>query len=228
MISYRFYLLLFISFLPIKHVLAQSDYIDDAALWIGFNLEKKINKHWLVRLEQQNRINENMSSYGRGNIDLGLTFKLNKNLRLMGDYAYLKRPNADNSFTNEHRLFASILLRKNIGKWTCSYRNLFQMRLKDIYSSEEGKIPKFFVRNKIGLKYDINKLVSPYVSYEIYYPLDQSKNKGFSKSRSVIGMEYTINKKTQAEFYFLYQYQLNAFNQTNRDFVYGLSIKREL
>ncbi len=218
----------FIFILPCKKSFAQADFIDDAAVWISFNLEKKINKHVYLQLSQQNRINENVSTYGRGNIDFGITYRFNKNIRLMADYVYLKRPNPDNSFTNEHRFYTALILKKNIGRWDFSYRNMVQMRMKDIYSSVDGKIPKFYERNKVSIKYDLNKFINPYIGYELYYPFYQAKNKGFSKSRTALGLNYNLNKHTQLELYFLYQQELNASNPTNRDFIYGIGFSHEL
>ncbi|MFM9943932.1 MAG: DUF2490 domain-containing protein [Bacteroidia bacterium] len=224
----RFFLFLFIFILPCKQLLAQADYIDDAALWIGFNLEKKINDKIYLHLSQQNRITENISTYGRGNIDVGVTYRFTKNIRLMGDYVYLKRPNPDNSFTNEHRLYAALILKKEIGRWDFAYRNMLQMRMKNIYSSEDGKVPQYYERNKLTVKYELNKFIRPYISGELFYPFYQGKSKGLNKVRTAAGLDYKITKHTSAEFYFLYQQQLNAFNTTNRDFVYGLGLSHEL
>ena len=207
---------------------AQADYIDDAALWIGFNLEKKLNDKVYLQLSQQNRITENISTYGRGNIDFGVTYRFNKNIRLMGDYVYLKRPNPDNSFTNEHRLYTALILKKEIGRWDFSYRNMVQMRMKNIYSSEDGKTAQYYERNKLSVKYEWNKFLSPYLSGELFYPFNQTQNRGLKKIRSSFGLDYKINRKTSATAYFLYQHELNAFNATNRDFVYGLTLNHEL
>lgn len=218
--------LLFI--MPCKKIVAQAYYIDDAALWISFNLEKKINKHVFLHLSQQNRITENMSTYGRGSVDVGITYRITKNIRLMGDYVYLKRPNPDNSYTNEHRGYIALILKKNIGRWDFSYRNMIQMRFKNIYSSYDGKVPKYYERNKLTVKYDLNKFINPYLSEELFYPFYQGKNKGLNKSRTAVGINYNLNKHTQLDVYFLYQYELNAFNPTNRDYVYGLGFSHEL
>lgn len=212
----------------INQLFAQADYIDDAAVWVGFNLEKKLTDKIYLQLSQQNRITENVSTYGRGNIDVGVTYRFTKNIRLMGDYVYLKRPNPDHSFTNEHRLYAALVLKKEVGRWDFSYRNMVQMRMKNIYTSEEGKIPQYFERNKLSVKYQLNKYFSPYVSGELFYPFNQTKNKRLKKVRTTIGLDYKINRKTNVEVYFLYQHELNAFNSTNRDFVYGVSLSREL
>ncbi len=118
-------------------------------------------------------------------------------------------------------------LRKENQQLKEALADLVQMRMKNIYTSEDGKIPKFYERNKVSVKYDLNKFINPYVAFELYYPFYQEKHRGFSKSRSIIGLDYKITKKTDAEVYFLYQQKLNAFNQTNRDFVYGLELSHQ-
>lgn len=213
--------------LPGKTLFAQ-DYSDDAALWISFNVEKKINKQIYLHLSQQNRITENVTSYGRGSLDFGMTYRFTKNIRLMGDYVYLKRPNPDNSYTNEHRFYIAMILKKSFGRWDFSYRNMVQLRMKNVYSSYDGKVPKYYQRNKITIKYDLNKFITPYISSEFFYPFYQGKNKGFNKSRTAVGLDYKISRKTQMEVYFLYQQELNAFNLTHRDYVYGLGFSHEI
>jgi hypothetical protein len=70
-------------FFSSQKVHAQEEYSKDAALWLSLNLEKKINKKITLNLCQQNRINENISRYGRGNIDLGITYRLIKNFNCL-------------------------------------------------------------------------------------------------------------------------------------------------
>ena len=214
--------------LPIQAIWAQATYSDDLALWMSLNLDKKINKKISLQLSQQNRINENISTYGRGSIDLGITYKLIKGLRIMGSYTYLKRPNPDNSFTNEHRFSSGLIYKKNVGQWDFSCRSMVQMRFKDIYSSKNGKIPKNYWRNKFGIKYKLNKYFTPYLAEEIYYPFNQSKTSGLNKSRSFVGFDYTLNRKTQIGSYFLLQHQLNAPKTTQRDFVIGVEFSYQL
>ena len=204
------------------------EFINDAALWLSVNFEKKINKHFYLQLNQQNRITENMTTYGRGSADLNVTYRLNKNIRFTGGYVFLKRPLPDNSYTNEHRFYSAITLKKRLGRWDFTFRNMLQLRFKNIYSSYEGKVPGIYERNKLTVKYDLNKYFNPYISEELFYPLHKGIQKGLSKSRTAIGCTYRLSSKSQLDLYFLFQQELNAYNPTNRDFVYGISFTQEL
>ena len=219
------FILLLFSYYPL---LAQPEYIDDAAVWISFNFEKKINKQIVINLNQQNRITENVSLYGRGNLDFGISYRLNKNIRIVGNYTFLKQPNLDLSYTSQHRAYAAVILKKNWEKWDFAYRNMFQIRMKNIYSSDQGKVPQYYNRNKITAKYDLNKYIIPFISQELFYPFYQALHKGFDKSRTAMGFDYKLSRKAQLEFYFLYQLELNASNAINRDFVYGVGFTQEL
>jgi len=101
------------------------------------------------------------------------------------------------------------------------------MQMTDIYSSENGLVHKYYERNKGTVKYDINKRYTAYVAEELYYPLYQAKNKGFDRSRSIIGLQFNISKKAYVEGYFIYQHELNAYDRTRRDFIYGIGYSRE-
>jgi hypothetical protein len=198
------------------------EFNDDAALWLNVYLDKKISKHFNIHLNQQNRINYNFSNYGMGYADIGLTYNLNKNIKFLADYVYAKKLRLDGSYNNRHQAYIAIILRKKWGQWSLTYRNMIQSQVEDPYSSYDGKTIQYYERNKMTLKYELNKYLTPYIAQELYLPFDQSRNKGLDRSRSFAGVFYNLTKRSQLEFYFLYQHRLNAFKETNRDFIYGI------
>lgn len=202
-------------------------YEDDAAVWVNIHLEKKLTDKSEISLDQKNRINNNVSQYGLGYIDLAVNYSFFKFLKLQADYVYGKSHNPDGTYSDIHRGALSLILRKKFGNWTVTYRNMVQMRFKNIYTSENGTIPVYYERNKLTAKYDINKRFEAYVSEELYLPFDQRKNKGLSRSRSTLGLIYNITKKMSVEGFFIYQHELNSFNRTNRDFIYGIGYSQQ-
>ena len=49
----------------------------------------------------------------------------------------------------------------------------------------------------------------------------------FDRSRSAVGLIYNLSKKASVEGGFIYRHELNAYNRTNRDFVYSLTYSYE-
>lgn len=203
------------------------EYDDDAALWLNVYLEKKMNDRFDIHLNHKSRISNNISEYSMGYADIGLTYNFSKNIKLLGDYVYTKRRNQDASYGNRHQFYLALILKKKVGRWIFSYRNMVQTQVQDIYVSYDGAVPVNYERNKFTIKYDINKRFTAYVAEELYLPFYQAKSKGLDRSRSYMGLFYNLTKKSSIEVYFLYQHELNAFNRTNRDFIYGLGYSRE-
>ena len=202
------------------------DFEDDAALWLNVYLEKRIKDKFDVHFTHSSRINNNFSEYGLGYGDIGLTYYYKKNIKIMADYVLRQQRNLNGSYSTRNRAYLALLLKKEIGRFKFGYRNLFQGQLTDMYTSEKGLIPVFYDRNKVSVKYDINKRFTASVSEELYYPLYQAKNKGFDRSRSTIGLTYKFSKRTNIEFAFTYRHELNAFSRTKRDFIYGVTFSR--
>jgi hypothetical protein len=205
-----------------------SQYIEnDAALWLNASVEKKLSDKIVVQLNQKNRIYNNFSHYGLGYADLGLYYKINKHIRLQGDYVFGLQRNYKNESALPHQFYLAITFKQKINRFTYLYRNMVQMRYKSYFTSETGTIPKLYERNKFTVKYELNKKMTFYVSEEIRYPFDQTRNKGLNRSRSSLGLEYSFSKTIVVQPYFTFQQELNAFNKTNRDFIYGLGFSYE-
>jgi hypothetical protein len=223
-----FYIWVLVLFVGFSIKLKAQDFSDDAAIWAHVSLQKKLNNNWDIRFKQQNRINENVSYYGQGYADIGISYKINSNWKLIGDYVFGQKRLLDNSYSTRHQFYAAVIYKKSIGRWELLWRNMIQAKMKDVYSSEDGKVPEFIERNKLTLKFELNKYIQFYASEELNLPFYQAENKGLSRSRSTIGLDYNISKNTQIETYFLFHRELNSFSYTERFFVYGIGISHNL
>lgn len=203
------------------------EYEDDAQLWLNLNLEKKLNDNFDVHFSHSSRISNNISEYRLGYGDIGVSYARNKNIKVMLDYVLRQRRNPDGSYSTRHRAYFAVILKKEISQFTFSYRYRFQGELRNVFTSENGMIPRYYDRHKLMVKYELNKRYSVYVSEELYYPWYQVKNKGFDRSRSAIGLICKLSKRKSIEGNFTYRHELNAFNRTNRDFIYSLTYSYE-
>lgn len=204
-----------------KVALSQS-YQDDAALWFYLGFDKKLNDKFTLSLRQKNRVNDNVSTYHLGYLDAGLEYSINKNFKISANYVFGFRRADDYTFEDRHRAYLAFFAKRKLNKWTLIYRNRFQVQWRNPYSNEEGTVIRFYDRNKCTLKYNLNKWLDFYLSEELYLPLYQAQNKGFDRSRSYLGANYSFNKKSSFDLSFGYQHELNAFNVTNRIFIYSM------
>jgi hypothetical protein len=210
--------------------IGQETYYNDAQLRLHLDLEAKLTKRFSVRLDQQYRINQNISNFYRGAADLGVIWKPNKHVRVMLDYVYIRRKNAKDFWYQRNWYYAAILLRKDFGNIRLSYRNLLQFRGGNV-NSDDGGLYKIYDRSKVTMRYEASKRVSPYVSGEIYVPLNNPQFMGIDRVRGQLGMSYNVTKNQQIDLYFMYQAFLQDggwWDQDDRpkylrrDYIYGI------
>ncbi len=207
-------------------------YYDDAQLWLSIFLEKKVTKNFFVHFNQQNRWVQNISQFGLAYADLGVTYKINKNIKVAGDYVFGQKRKND-GFRTRHQFYVALFLKTEIKKWRLMYRNRLQLQYYDPYTSSDGTTPFIYDRNKITVKYAATKRFEPYISEELYLPLNNPQLRGFQRSRSFAGLIYNLTKDMQFDFYFGFQAQLangDWFKQKKsydnslleRNFIYGI------
>ncbi len=187
--------------------------VNDFELWSGVQLRKKITKKLRVSFEEEIRFNENISDIKKFYSEISLSYRLNKYIRFAARYRFTENKTLLSYYSTRHRIMADISLRYRISRLTVAYRARYQTKYIDIYSSETGFVPQNHSRNKLSLKYNIRKNpVSPFISSELYYQLNNPEGNRLDKLRNTAGFEYNINKKNSFDIYFRIQQQINVNN----------------
>jgi hypothetical protein len=209
------------------------EYYDDAQVRTHLAVEKKISKRFSARLSHQGRLTMNASTFSRSAIDLAVTYRITKNIRITADYAFIQRLNKYDYFDNRNWYSLAATFRKSHKRWTFLYRNLFQVRFRNM-NSDNTHLARYYDRNKITVKYEATKRYTFYAGGEVYIPLNNPVWKGMDRYRGFTGVEIQTTKNQQLELYFMYQVRLVDspwFSQRNqydnsllrRDFIYGIA-----
>ena len=200
--------------------------VNDAGLWLTFNLEKKLNKRLELFATQEYRRNENFSKTNLFYTDLGMSVKPFGFLKVSASYRFIQKRLEDDSYSYRHRLMLDILFKKKLGKITGSFRERIQAEVRDVYCSEKGKSPEWYSRNKIELKYDLDKPFSPYAFVEFRYqlsnPRDVESDQTWHRVRYALGIDYKINEKNALAVYYLIQRGFNVSAPQNL-YIVGLA-----
>ena len=221
--------------------LAQTFTSNDAQLWFNLYLEKKINKKISVHLNQQDRLTDNISQFTFAYADVGITYKISKDIKVFADYVFTqKRANIQSSdypdvFGTTHQYYIAFTIKKDFARWRFAYRAMYQFEYKNPFTSSSGLIAYHYDRNKFIIKYEYNKRLSFYVAEELYIPLNSPQISGIDRSRTFAGVFINTFKKQQLELYFMYQSRIqngawfkqhNSYKADNyileQDFVYGI------
>jgi hypothetical protein len=220
---------------------AQGNSFNDAQVWFNLYLEKKITKKFCIHLNQQDRWTNNVSQFNFAYSDIGITYKITKDIKILADYVFTQKrvniqdANMDHYYGTIHQYYIAMTFKKDIRRWRFMYRNMFQFQYNNPYTSYYGLIPYYYDRNKFIVKYELNKRFTYYVAEELYIPLNNPQIKSIDRTRTFIGMFYNIFKHQQLELYFMYQDRLQNTTwfkeRTNyntysyileKDFVYGI------
>lgn len=210
-------------------VKAQSLYYqDDARLWIYFKLNKKLNSKLDFQLNVQNRIDNNMAVYSQFYVYPELTYKVTKVFRLVAGYVLGKKRQLDGYYFTSQQAYAGFILKKNLQKFTFSYRNLLQQQSRNFPLETTNAAPVLFDRNKLTLNYEITKRWEVYAAEEISSRLYPYPQWAFKRSRSFLGTKFNFTKHSYLELYFMTQIKQYDHHLPGRDFIYGITFSQDL
>jgi hypothetical protein len=220
-----FYPFLIISCFLIPELRAQDFFDEDARFWLYLKLNKKLDKRLQSQLVIQNRFNNNITEYSQLNTNLELKYKLNKHVKLMGGYVLGNKRKPEGHYLFRHQAYLGFLMRQKMNRFGFIYRNLVQAQTPASYNREKALVPKYFDRNKLTVKYEINKYLETYVAAEVNLPLSKNyQGLYINRLRTFTGLQFNLSRRSYLETYFLYQRKyLIKRGGLPRDYIYGLT-----
>lgn len=196
---------------------------NDAGLWLSLELEKLLTKRLSLEFNHTERIAQNITRWDLAYSDIGLAYKFSKHIAASANYRYINKFNPEYGMDNRHRFYVDLILKKKLKPLEFSWRQRFQNQMEDVFTSEEGRIPHYYTRSKLAIKYDLNKF-TPCIASELYIKLISGEQPLPNRYRLFGGCNYAINKTNDIEVYYLFD---RRFNQKDplTNYVIGLSYK---
>src|SRR6218665_3248123 len=128
--------------------------INDAQLWENICLEKNISPRLVARIVQEGRLTENYSRFSYNYFDMGLNYKFSKHIHGTIAYVWAEKERLNTTWSARHQLYGSLTFRKKFGDFTVNDRQMLLWQVKDHYVSDDGRIPDYYLRNKLTIHYD--------------------------------------------------------------------------
>jgi hypothetical protein len=200
----------------------------DFQIWPNIYLEGKVTKRLNAHINQQTRFGNNASQFQLAYADFGFGYRITKFMLVNLDYVYMRRREfVDNHeqqqiIGSRHQVYTSVVIKKDMRRSRITYRGMLQGQYRDVYSSNRGVFPQYYFRNKLTLRYNLNKYFTPYIASELYYHFNTKGNNGLNRSRYFVGFFYNIGSKSAIEIYYMIQQPLRM--QANVPFVFALGI----
>jgi len=177
---------------------SQTKVVRDLEAWTGARIKKDIGNRWELSLEEEFRLEHNMSQLYEFLTEAGVSYSFNKQWRLRVNYRFIRNRTNSGDFETRYRLNADLSFRKDVNRLRISWRGRIQSRTEqnETYSTNN-------FRNRIAMKYNIRKSkFSPYFSAELYYGYSMIQDPRFNKMRFTFGSDYSLSGKSDINIFY--------------------------
>ena len=211
-------LCLFISNTPTK-----AQRVPDGGLWSTFSLEFALNKKFGMFVTEEIRFKENLTRVNLFYTNVGLEYKIVKGLKTSLSYRPTQKITDENLISHRHRIQWDVAAKKSFGNFDLSYRHRLQAEVKNFFTSDNGNLMEWYSRNKVQLKYDFDKPLTPYLSIEMRYQIRDARspesNYVWHRSRYQGGFDYEINSHNLMGAYYMFQEEYNIADPESQQII---------
>jgi len=194
---------------------------NDAELWSGVSIKKKITKDITGSLEQQVRLDQNISSPKNIFTEARVSYRFNKIFKYSVSYRFINRNQVEDGYVTGNRFTGDLRVRYKMKPLVFTYRN----RMQREYRMEELGVRQInYNRNKLALALDLDKKFSPYISFEIYYHLNKEE---FNKNRYTVGVDFDLKNRNELSVFYRLQQDYNVNNPVNA-YIIGIGFSHSL
>lgn len=182
---------------------------DDAGLWSSLTLQHKFTQKWTGIVSEQLRFYDNISRIDQYFTDLSVEYSITKKFKASLNYRLISK-NKDEFYSTRHRFYLDLAYRVKLSPVSISLRQRFQEQFTDIKSSDLGKVPEWYSRTKLGVKFDLNRKYAPYLATEMFYVIDNAKEQDqvIDHYRYEAGIDYDFNRRHSINLFYLIQHSL--------------------
>jgi uncharacterized protein DUF2490 len=206
--SFSIIVFLFITFLALGQY-------SDFESWYGISVSTKIFKKTNLFAGEEIRFFDNSTRISEHHNEIGIDYRLSKSIKLDIAYKYILENSLEGYFANQHRFALDGRYRYKKDRWLFTYRGRIQMLFSEYYSSEDGKIPSYIIRNKFEVKYNIKNFKGfPSIGYEHYFFVNSLIPE--DKFSIYTSFQYRLSKKMDAEISYIFRKQIRSDIPINR------------
>lgn len=176
--------------------------VHDFGLWTGINIEKKLNKDLSFTLREEVRTFENFSTVSNVLSQVGFSYDLHKRITVKGAYRYSMKNGTVYNGGHRYQLDGVYTYKKK--PFVFQYRVRYQKGYNDLYRVENRYSPKTQIRNRLMIKYKLNKKVRFYGGTELFTGF-ANYQAYLNDIRFVGGAKLAVTKDTHVKVGGLYQ-----------------------
>ena len=166
---------------------------DDSESWTSVSFEKKLPNSLRLEFEQELRLDDQLSTFKQTFSELLLSYKVFDGLSFQIPYRY-------STYENKIKQRLSIG-----GSYKYSFKPLslkYRARIQRTY--EDGEDSEDMIRNKCTVDYKMNKSIKPYISTEIFSPINEDPVQ-LEEYRMSFGLTVDIMKNNSIKIFYIFK-----------------------
>ena len=175
---------------------SQSGDTSDLESWNSLGLEYKLNKKWSFELEEQLRLDENISEIAEYFTQLETRYSITKKIDIGLGLRYIRENDNEGNvqgYENHFRYNVDALYKHKINDFTLKYRLRYQNKNELGVSSSDGDYAKQYLRLKAAVEYNFkNWKLDPKFAAEIFNRFENGDVDQYNKYRLTLGTDYKI------------------------------------
>jgi len=180
--------------------------------------ELKILKGWHFSVDGDVRFDNHFTHYNRAGIGVGTDYTFwKKRMKVGVSYHFLNYHDLeDQLFDNRHRIKGFVSIAPKFGNWKIGWRMMVQTTFRDERRGEYKFNPKTYLRNRLSVVWSIPQTsLKLHLSEEFWWRLYKPDENIVDQFRSVIGLQYDINKHHSLDFYLRSDNEIQVKNPEN-------------
>ena len=212
------YFKILLCFLFVNVGFSQSNENSDLEGWSSITLKYKHNKKLSFELEEQLRLDENISETKKYFTQLSTSYSVFKNFDIGVGARFIRENDNEGKiqgYENHFRFHIDASYKQKIDQFTLKYRLRYQNKNEMGISSEEGDVANQNLRFKTSLGYNIKKWkLDPKFAAEIFNHFEKDEESEFNKYRLTLSTDYEFKKLGTLGLFYRIEKELNqTFNE---------------
>jgi len=184
---------------------SQNKVVRDIEAWTGASFQKQLGNKVELALEQEFRIEHNISQLYEVFSGIEGKYALNDQWRFSLGYRFIRNKTNSGDYESRYRINTDLAYRKQLNRLRISWRVRWQSR-----HDKDETLNTNNIRNRIALKYNIRRFkYTPYFSGEIFYGYKKNSGSDFNKFRLTFGTERNLSNKSEIRGFYRIEKELN-------------------
>ena len=183
----------------------------------SISVSKEISKVTELSFEQELRLDQGLSMLNRSSTSIGADFTIVRRLlKAEVDYILMYRREDFDLYEFRHRFTAGFVFQQRYSRFIFKLRTRGQTTLRDENRGDYKYNPRYVWRNRLQVEYNIPKSpFRPYISTEIFCPLNSDYGFFMDSYRLIIGTTYRFSKRSELDCQIRFDQDVQVANPKN-------------